>query len=145
VHPARQRKKYCSFLTGRIDQREEILKLTEDNEKFTTGDGQTNVTDLATYGRTTSANLAPATAPWINLAPAVFAAANPAPVAAPWTNSAPAVTPSAARLANLALSANLAPVGRLHQQIRRSICSIGSFEQQKQTTTNRMKLGDRLT
>jgi hypothetical protein len=54
VHPARQQKKYRSFLTGRIDQREEILKLTEDNEKFTTDDGYTNVTDLATYGGTVS-------------------------------------------------------------------------------------------
>jgi hypothetical protein len=54
VQPAQQRKKYCSFLTGRIDLREEILKFTEDNEKFTTGDGQTNVTDLATYGGTMS-------------------------------------------------------------------------------------------
>jgi hypothetical protein len=43
------------FLTGRIDQREEILKLTEDNEKFTTGDGQTDVRDLATNGGTMSA------------------------------------------------------------------------------------------
>jgi hypothetical protein len=54
VQPAQQRKKYCSFLTGRIDLSEEILKLTEDNEKFTTGDGQTNVTDLVTYGGTMS-------------------------------------------------------------------------------------------
>jgi hypothetical protein len=45
---------YCSFLTGRIDQSKEILKHTEDNEKFTTGDGQTNVTYLATYGGTMS-------------------------------------------------------------------------------------------
>jgi hypothetical protein len=56
VQPAQHRKKYCIFLTGRIDQREEILKLTEDNDKFTTGDGQTNVTDLATYGGTMSAS-----------------------------------------------------------------------------------------
>jgi hypothetical protein len=56
VQPAQHRKKYCIFLTGRIDQREEILKLTEDNDKFTTGDGQTNVTDLATYDGTMPAS-----------------------------------------------------------------------------------------